>query len=198
MRPEMGHDRPGWCPRDRRLANRTLASRECCRYHNAQAAPPPRRARRWIGAILAVASGCATLRVGPFALGRPASLVGEWIDVARTTTGDTALWVLRGDGYDGSARLLVDTDARGTVTLRRSQTRDASWYLDGELADSTRRAICFARRIGRDGATCLTFSLDTIQTAAGPRRHLVVHGYRGEHRTGDRELLERRETTSER
>lgn len=135
-------------------------------------------------------SACGPLRLVP-SLNRPAPLAGEWVDLAHTTLADTALWVLRDDGYDGSAHVLVSSDATGRTRARRVQTRYGSWYLDGELADDTRRAICFARRIGRDGATCVHFSLDTIQTPAGARRRLVVRGYRGGRRTADRELIER-------
>jgi hypothetical protein len=151
-----------------------------------------RRDRRRGFALLAFGvCGCATLRIGrPF--DRPSILAGEWIDPSQTTATDTALWVLRSDGYDGFAHVLVEHDAFGNPSVRRTQTRYGSWYFDGNLADSTHRAICFARRIGRDGATCLTFSIDTNATSRGLPRRLLVHGYPGEDRTGTRELIARR------
>lgn len=122
-------------------------------------------------------------------LPRPPVLVGEWIDVRHTTPGDTALWVLGADGYDGSARLVADSARVGGIT--RSEHRYGSWYFNGAFTDTSDRAICFARRVGRDGATCMTFTLDTISSAGSSRLRLIVHGYQGEHHTGDRELLER-------
>lgn len=138
----------------------------------------------------ALAAGACAGHV-PFATGldRPPALAGEWIDLRHTTPGDTALWVLGTNGYDGSARLIADV-VQGTA-VTRTQRRYGSWYLSGTLADTSGRAICFARRIGRDGATCVAFTLDTIWAAGSLRRHLVVHGYEGQHHTGDRELLER-------
>jgi hypothetical protein len=134
--------------------------------------------------------GCATLRIGR-SLDRPSVLAGEWIDRSQTTAMDTALWLLRSDGYEGVAHVLVEHDAAGNPTVRRTQTRSGSWYFDGNLADSSHRAICFARRIGRDGATCLSFSIDTSLTSRGLPRRLVVYGYPGEDRTGSRELIAR-------
>ncbi len=125
-------------------------------------------------------------------LSRPDALTGEWIDRSHTTPADTALWVLRGDGYDGSAHILTARDATGAGSRRRTESRYGSWYLRSSMSDSVGRAICFARRLGRDGATCIPFSLDSVRTPAGMRLRLIVHGYQGEHRTGDRELVERK------
>jgi hypothetical protein len=142
-------------------------------------------------ALFLVASGCATLHIGqPF--DRPVALVGEWADLSHTTAGDTALWILRNDGYDGTAHVLTTSDVSGRVTIQRTQTRVGSWYLDGNFADTAHHAICFARRLGRDGPTCMRFSFDTLQTAVGPLRHLVVQTYQGEHEMPNRELVERR------
>jgi hypothetical protein len=120
--------------------------------------------------------------VGPH-FQRPAQLVGEWIDVRHTSPGDTALWVLRGNGYDGSAHIVAAT---------RSERRYGTWYFSGTFADTAHRALCFAKRIGRDGPTCLTFAIDTTTVDGGERRRLVIRGYQGEHYTGDRTLLEHR------
>lgn len=145
--------------------------------------------RALLAVLLVGTKGCAAMhRLNLGVLPRPEVLTGEWIDLRHTTPGDTSLWVLRGDGYDGAARLVTDS----STTERRSETRYGSWYLDGNLADSSGRAICFSKRIGRNGATCLSFSLDTLNDNGIARRRLIVHGYRGQHYTGDRELLERR------
>jgi hypothetical protein len=133
-------------------------------------------------------SGCVLSHLGPDPRSRPPELVGEWIDLRHTTPADTSLWVLRADGYDGSRHLIAATSSQSQP--RRTEQRYGTWYLDGTLSDPT-RAICFAKRIGRDGPSCVSFSLDTIDPGGGPRRRLVVHGYKGEHHVGDEELIER-------
>jgi len=144
-------------------------------------------------AVVLTANGCAVMhRLNVGVLPRPTVLAAEWIDLRHTTPGDTMLWVLRDDGYDGAARLVADPAAGE----RRSETRYGSWYFDGDLADSTHRAICFSKRIGRNGATCLAFSLDTVSADGAARRRLIVRGYRGQHYTGDRELIERISSSS--
>lgn len=140
--------------------------------------------------VALVASSCVLSHLGPGAGARPPELVGEWVDLRHTTPADTALWILRADGYDGSGHLLA-AGASTQGSPRRTERRYGTWFLDGALGEPTTRAICFAKRLGRDGRSCLSFSLDTIAGSDGPRRHLVVHGYLGEHHTGDRELVER-------
>ncbi|HEY2165456.1 MAG TPA: hypothetical protein VGH04_15770, partial [Gemmatimonadaceae bacterium] len=111
-----------------------------------------RRAALRVAALI-MASGCAGHMppIGPH-FERPSQLVGEWIDVRHTSLGDTALWVLRDNGYDGSAHIVART---------RSERRYGSWYFTGTLGDTSNRALCFAKRLGRDGPTCLAFAIDT-------------------------------------
>jgi hypothetical protein len=146
--------------------------------------------KRWMGAVLSALAidACASshgMRLG--AINRPPQLAGEWIDVRHTTPGDTSLWVLRVDGYDGAAHV---------VGTSRSERRYGSWYFDGDLRAGSDRAICFAKRLGRDGATCLPFDLDTIMADGASHRRLTVRGYRGQHFTGDRQLIERERVTA--
>jgi hypothetical protein len=117
-------------------------------------------------------------------------LAGEWVDLHKTTAADTSIWVLRSDGYDGIIHVRV-TSTGGTAQVERSEARYGSWYLDGSMADSTGHALCFSRRLGRFGSTCIAFSLETWPESAGVR-HLLLRGYHGEHSTGDRELVARR------
>lgn len=141
-------------------------------------------------ALLAAAStACAGRWVPGAGFDRPAPLVGEWVDVHKSTAADTSLWVLRADGYDGSAHLIASTAQNGATRFERRQSRYGSWYLSGSLADAAQRQLCFARRLGRTGATCVHFSLDTV--AASGQRRLVLQDYQGEHHTGERELLAR-------
>jgi hypothetical protein len=138
-------------------------------------------------AIIGVTTACAiTQHMGPTA--RPAELVGEWVDLRHTTPADTTLWVLRGDGYDGTGHIFA---ARSTGDPpHRTDQKFGTWYLRGEMRDST-RTVCFVKRVGRDGPLCVGFSLDTVAGSDGTRRHLVLRGYRGEHHVGDDELVER-------
>jgi hypothetical protein len=121
---------------------------------------------------------------------RPPQLVGEWVDLHKTTESDTSIWVLRPDGYDGILHVRVVQSPDGTHHVESNQTRHGSWYLDGTMSDSTHRALCFSRRLGRFGATCISFSADVDSGSARPRR-LRLFGYRGEHSTGTRELVPR-------
>jgi len=134
-------------------------------------------------------SGCTLSHLGPGGFSRPPVLVGEWVDLRHTTPADTALWILRADGYDGSGHLIAARSSQDPP--RRTEHKYGTWYLDGSLDIPDSRAICFAKRLGRDGPSCVSFSLDTIAGSDGLRRHLVVHGYKGEHHTKDQELIER-------
>ncbi len=137
---------------------------------------------------LAAATGCAALHLGISSLNHPPELVGEWVDLRHTTPADTSLWVLRADGYDGTAHLLATSHEDAPS---RTEKRYGAWYFDGSLADSSKRAICFGKRLGRAGATCLPFSMDTVRDGGVEHRRLTVFGYRGEHTTGARLLIER-------
>ena len=155
--------------------------------HHTLARRPVRSMRRSRRAALNLAaaltaSGCAGhIPIAHFE--RPSPLVGEWIDVRHTSLGDTALWVLRDNGYDGSAHIVAAT---------RSERHYGSWYFTGTLADSSHRALCFSKRLGRDGPRRAWRSRSTRQAVDGTeRRRLTIRGYQGEHYTGDRTLLER-------
>src|SRR5689334_6238223 len=88
-------------------------------------------------------TACAPMRHAQFGLSnRPAEVSGEWIDVRHATPEDTSLWILRPDGYDGTAHLIRKSTPSGIVTERR-QARFATWYLRGALTDTATREICF-------------------------------------------------------
>ena len=122
---------------------------------------------------------------------RPPEISREWVDVEKSTPDDTTLWVLGPDGYDGVAHLQLSSDSAGLSRQSRKETRYGSWYLDGTIGDSTHQAICFSRRIGRFGATCTAFVLDTIMSGSVPTPRLLLHAYRGTRHTRDRLLLAR-------
>jgi hypothetical protein len=149
------------------------------------------RSRRVAAALLLATTACA-VHMPPLVphFDRPSQIVGEWIDVRHTSTADTALWVLRDSGYDGSAHIVTTTNANGVVHSDRNERRYGTWYFSGAFADTANRAVCFAKRVGRDGPTCLAFSIDTTTVDGLERRRLIIRGYQGEHYTGDRLLVE--------
>jgi hypothetical protein len=141
-----------------------------------------------LAAAAIASSSCASMHLGSGGMSRPPELVGEWIDLRHATPADTSLWVLRADGYDGTAHLRASPGPDGSS---RTETRYGGWYFRGKLADPADREICFSRRVARFGATCLKFDLDTLRDAAGERRRLTIRGYAGQHTTGTRQLIER-------
>ena len=122
---------------------------------------------------------------------RPPEISREWVDVEKSSPEDTTLWVLAPDGYDGVAHLVPSVDSSGVRRQSRRETRYGSWYLGGTMGDSTQQAICFSRRIGRFGATCTNFVLDTVMRESVPTPRLLLRAYRGSHHTRDRLLLAR-------
>ena len=117
----------------------------------------------------------------------PPALVGQWIDLRHTSATDSMVWVLSPNGDD--ATLEIRIDAGGGRSER--QYHYGRWRLDGELGDTTHQALCFVHRPGRQGASCIAFRLDTLTAPSGPKGHLVLKNYRGEHHTLDRELVKR-------
>ena len=149
------------------------------------------RIRPIIAALTLGATACSWPSGGLFSLGpRPADLSGAWIDSAKTTISDSSIWVLAPNGADGTLRIRIVAEPNGATHVERDDTRYGSWYLQGTLSDTEKRALCFKRR-PRDGASCVRFRLDTISFDHGMRRRLTIFGYRGERTTADRILLER-------
>ena len=123
---------------------------------------------------IATAMGCASANGGLFSLGpRPAALAGVWIDSARTSATDSSLWLLEPQGDERSVR--VSAGRGGVSGSRVERSPERSWYLSGDLTDTTHRSLCLKRR-PRDGATCMQFSLDTLRSGGGSRRRLIVFG----------------------
>jgi hypothetical protein len=147
--------------------------------------------KRRAALVVAVAllSSCVH-HLGLAAMSHPTELVGDWIDLRHTSAADTSLWVLRANGYDGNAHLLAKS-SDGSDAPHRTEQKFGSWYFEGTLTNAASRSICIAKRLGRDGAHCMAFRLDTIDGGAGPRRRLVILGYHGQHHVGDEELIER-------
>lgn len=139
--------------------------------------------RHVIAVALLAVHACASLaRRDPSA----DTVAGEWVDVNKSTAVDTMVWVLAPDGDDELLHIAVDNST--THSARRHFGR---WSLGRSPSGERRAALCFVRRPGRDAASCVDFTLDTIRTFARPVRRLLLRGYVGEHHTGDRELRER-------
>lgn len=140
--------------------------------------------------LTACLGACASMHVPLMpSFARPPEVAREWVDVRKTTPTDTSLWVLGANGYDGSAHILVKIDSTGAVHVSRTERRYGGWYLKGTLGDTASQAICFSKRLGRFGATCDRFVLDTVSGSSVPR--ITLSGYRGEHSTSDRVLVAR-------
>ena len=152
-----------------------------------------RRQRRVVVTIIpliALIAGCHGLfQLGP----RPSQLVGVWVDSSHTTSTDTIIRTLSAGGTDRSLRIRVTRDSAGHTTIDRDEKKNGTWYLSGDLADTTKRGLCVTRRPGRNPATCVPFHLDTLLSNAerAPRRRLIVWDYDDKERTHGHVLLER-------
>lgn len=123
----------------------------------------------------------------------PPQLVGTWVDLAKSSPTDTALWILGPGGEDAAQHLVRATaDANaGAAFVLTEPKHYGYWFAQGAMSDSASRAICFTNRPGRSAPTCLSFALDSVREGSATRRRLLVHGYRGERHTSDRVLVAR-------
>jgi hypothetical protein len=155
----------------------------------------PERGAGVVAALALLLAGCqATRHLGAEFRQHPAVLVGEWVDVAKSSVTDTALWVLAADGDDRSQHLRApDSTKTGAPFVASEARHHGYWYLQGDLADTSGRALCFTKRPGRSAPGCVGFVLDSASTPGGVRPRLLVRGYQGQHHTGDRVLLKRGE-----
>jgi hypothetical protein len=114
------------------------------------------------------------------------------VDLAKSSPTDTALWILGPTGEDGTQHLVRDKRASAASPfVPTAVKRYGYWFAQGEVTDSASRALCFTNRPGRSAPTCLPFALDSVSEGGAMHRRLLVHGYRGEHRTSDRMLVAR-------
>ena len=144
------------------------------------------RLRAYIAAAISVTllTACVTLAGGAGATDR---LAGEWVDIKKSSLGDTVVWVLTPSGDDDLLRV---TSIDG---LRSSARRHYGRWMESVDEGTKREEVCFIRRPGRDAASCVLFSIDTVYLDGRLVRRLHLRGYVGEHHTADRELLERRQ-----
>jgi hypothetical protein len=107
-------------------------------------------------ALITVA--CASARQILTLGSRPADVVGQWVDITNTRTGDTMVVVLTADGNDRTLHIALQRDAAGRIVTQQRETWSGFWYVKRSRADSTDRAICVRSR-AREGAVCSTLSL---------------------------------------
>ena len=131
--------------------------------------------------LVTLVSGCATVRGnGVLAPG----IAGEWIDLHKTTPGDTMVWLLAPNGDDGLLEVRVDDSGR-----HESRRHYGRWQSDGAVGGAGE--ICFLRRPGREASSCVDFALDTVLIDGTAVPRLRLRGYVGEQSTGDRTMLAR-------
>ncbi len=147
-----------------------------------------------VAAFLLFGGACTpALRPGGPMRNHPPQLVGTWVDLAKSSPTDTALWILGPAGEDLSqhvVRAAADADAAARFVLTAPK-HYGYWFAKGDLGDSVSRAICFTNRPGRSAPTCLPFALDSVTEGVATHRRLLVRGYRSEHRTSDRMFVAR-------
>ena len=133
--------------------------------------------------MLAGGSACATLGSRS---AHTDAVAGEWVDLHKTTAGDTMVWVLTPGGDDQLLHVAVRPS--GTDSTLRHFGR---WSLASSDRGGENTMICFVRRPGRDASSCVDFTIDTVRSGDHSNRRLRLRGYTGEHHTTDRELIER-------
>lgn len=152
------------------------------------------RTRNVTTLVLALAlSGCALApRFAP--LSPSAALVGVWIDSLRTTPSDTVVWMLARDGSKRVRYASVRADKAGRSRTNERIVSDGHWYVSDPTGDVAGRRYCFRRR-PMDGASCVSFHLDTLsQGASGvARRRLAISSFDGGVAPASQVLLEQRQ-----
>lgn len=115
-----------------------------------------------------------------------ADVAGEWVDLAHTTDRDTMVWVLAEGGDDRLLHRSLDGGA-----WKETRRHFGRWSVARSVDGAWPATLCFVRRPGRDASSCVEFRIDTVRSNARPQRRLTLSNYVGEHRTGERQLVER-------
>lgn len=148
-----------------------------------------------IVALVLGASACMRLATGS----RPSPLAGQWIDVTRTTPGDTLLWSLSAEG-----RALLDVDASSVSRMGGRQAVDVLvgpaprakayhgvWYVRTDGPRASVLELCFMRP-GREAEACSRYSLDTLTAGSEPVVQLRLTAPSGDRTRTTRTLVRRR------
>ena len=118
----------------------------------------------------------------------PTALIGQWVDVQKTTATDSSIWVLEPNGDDGGLRVRREANDSGSPHIERR--RFGYWYVRGGSGHD--QALCVNRHPGRDPSSCTTFESFVDSSFQPPRRAIRLTAYIGEHHTSERLLVERR------
>jgi hypothetical protein len=143
-----------------------------------------------VSAVAAVLVACSGTRPLPWLRGdlvnHPATLVGEWVDVQKSSLRDTSIWVLAPNGDDGGMRITRDSTGDGKVHVARHHY--GYWYV---RAAGTGAELCVTRRPGRDAPSCSAFEVVIDSGVVPPRRRIRIAAYAGAHHSGERILVQR-------
>jgi hypothetical protein len=135
-------------------------------------------------ACVTLGMACATWPKGDVS-NHPAAVVGEWVDVEKSSPRDSSFWVLRPNGDDEGLRI-----TRGPPEPEHSARRHYGyWFVRTSSGTET---LCVTRRPGREPPSCTPFETTIDSTVAPPRRVMKLHAYAGAHHMGQRVLVERR------
>ena len=115
----------------------------------------------------------------------PAALVGRWIDVAKSSAGDSSIWILEPNGDDHGMHI-VHVGGTGAAP-RVSRERYGYWYVRNGAEGEN---LCVTRRPGRDAPSCTPFVLVIDSGMTPPRKQLRLAWYVGSHHSGERVLVE--------
>jgi hypothetical protein len=143
---------------------------------------------KWI-ALTMLATACSSLPWWKRDFGNhPAALVGDWVDVEKSSPRDSSFWVLREDGDDDGLR--ITRTGSGNEAPHVARQHFGYWYV--HTASGGAETLCVTRRPGRDPAACTPVETTVDSTVAPPRRVVRLAAYAGAHHTGSRVLVERR------
>ena len=160
----------------------------------------PRSIRRPLLVVVAItlvlgATACMRLATGS----RPSPLAGQWMEVTRTTLGDTLLWSLSAEGsalldLDASSGPRMGAPQAGAVLVGpvpRAKAYHGVWYVRADGPRATAPELCFMRP-GREAETCSRYALDTISVASEPVVQLRLTAPSGDPTRTARTLVRRR------
>ena len=118
--------------------------------------------------VFALACASGTGLMGGSVRTHPAALVGEWVDVARTSTRDSSVWLLASNGDDGLLRITIDS----TGAASRRTTHYGYWYA---IADGNSYRLCITRRPGREAGLCSRIELHAPASDSADRRAFTLY-----------------------
>jgi len=140
-------------------------------------------------ALVVFAAGCSSLPWWKRDFGNhPAALVGDWVDVEKSSARDSSFWVLQPNGDDDGLRITRTGSDHEPPHVARQHY--GYWYV--HTTASGAETLCVTRRPGRDPASCTPVETTLDSSVAPPRRVVRLAAYVGAHHTAPRLFVERR------